>query len=391
MRVSYSSLENFKLCPLKYKYSQIDKLKEPKSKEAVFGTYIHKVLKWFYQKDPHFPTLDALLDYYKESWPKKSEGFEWQDPEEENSYFKEGIRILEEHYKTNIPHQTSILDLETRFEVTIDEGPDKPNKKHILTGIIDRIDKLPDGRIEIIDYKTGKRIASQRETDSSAQLSLYAIGVKNRWPRTDLKNLSLSLYFLKFNEKIQSQRTEEDLEKSKEEVIKTIHKIEKSSFEPRPSPLCGWCGYRNICPIWKHLYETEHQINGENVKEKVDEYFKLKERKEKIEEELCDLKNCIEDYSHEKGLKRVFGENGYFSRTVHNKVSYNKKQLKEVLEPLGKWEEILGIDQKRLNKVLKEIPQELRDKVKAAEKVEKKYKYLTSNNVSKKELEEELE
>jgi len=199
------------------------------------------------------------------------------------------------------------------------------------------------------------------------------------------------LYFLKFNEKIQSQRTEEDLEKSKEEVIKTIHKIEKSSFEPRPSPLCGWCGYRNICPIWKHLYETENQINGENVKEKVDEYFKLKEKKEKIEEELCDLKNCIEDYSHEKGLKRVFGENGYFSRTVHNKVSYNKKQLKEVLEPLGKWEEILGIDQKRLNKVLKEIPQELRDKVKAAEKVEKKYKYLTSNNISKKELEEELE
>ncbi len=391
MRVSYSSLENFKQCPLKYKYSQIDKLKEPKSKEAVFGTYIHKVLKWFYQKDPHFPTLDALLDYYKESWPKKSEGFEWQDPEEENSYFKEGIRILEEYYKTNIPHQTSILDLETRFEVTIDEDPDKPNKKHILTGIIDRIDKLPDGRMEIIDYKTGKRIASQRETDSSAQLSLYAIGVKNRWPRTDLKNLSLSLYFLKFNEKIQSQRTEEDLEKSKEEVIKTIHKIEKSSFEPRPSPLCGWCGYRNICPIWKHLYEIENQINGENIKEKIDEYFKLKEKKEKIEEELCNLKNCIEDYSHEKGLKRVFGENGYFSRTVHNKVSYNKKQLKEVLEPLGKWEEILGIDQKRLNKVLKEIPQELRDKVKAAEKVEKKYKYLTSNNVSKKELEEELE
>ncbi|MDD3488024.1 MAG: PD-(D/E)XK nuclease family protein [Candidatus Pacebacteria bacterium] len=391
MRVSYSSLENFKQCPLKYKYSQIDKLKEPKSKEAVFGTYIHKVLKWFYQKDPHFPTLDALLDYYKESWPKKSEGFEWQDPEEENSYFKEGIRILEEYYKTNIPHQTSILDLETRFEVTIDEDPDKPNKKHILTGIIDRIDKLPDGRMEIIDYKTGKRIASQRETDSSAQLSLYAIGVKNRWPRTDLKNLSLSLYFLKFNEKIQSQRTEEDLEKSKEEVIKTIHKIEKSSFEPRPSPLCGWCGYRNICPIWKHLYEIENQINGENVKEKIDEYFKLKEKKEKIEEELCNLKNCIEDYSHEKGLKRVFGENGYFSRTVHNKVSYNKKQLKEVLEPLGKWEEILGIDQKRLDKVLKEIPQELRDKVKAAEKIEKKYKYLTSNNVSKKELEEELE
>ncbi|TSA57417.1 PD-(D/E)XK nuclease family protein, partial [bacterium] len=39
MRISYSSLENFKQCPLKYKFSQIDKIKEPKSKEAIFGTY----------------------------------------------------------------------------------------------------------------------------------------------------------------------------------------------------------------------------------------------------------------------------------------------------------------------------------------------------------------
>ena len=144
MRISYSSLENFKQCPLKYKFSQIDKIKEPKSKEAIFGTYIHKILKWFYQKDPHFPALDSLLKYYRDYWPKKTEGFEWKDSEEEKSYFKEGLRILQEFYKKNIPHKTSILDLETRFEVVIDENPNKPNGKHILTGVIDRIDKLPD-------------------------------------------------------------------------------------------------------------------------------------------------------------------------------------------------------------------------------------------------------
>lgn len=393
MRISYSSLENFKQCPLKYKFSQIDKIKEPKSKEAVFGTYIHKVLKWFYQKDPHFPALDALLDYYKEYWPKKSEGFEWQDSEEENSYFKEGMRILEEYYKTNIPHQTSILDLETRFEVTIDENPDKQNGKHILTGVIDRIDKLPDGTIEIIDYKTGKRIASQRSVDSNDQLSLYAIGLKSRWPRTKIEKLTLSLYFLKFNEKIKTQRKEQDLEESKEKVIQLIHKIEKSNFEPHSSALCGWCGYRNICPIWKHLYEdkTKNNINEIDIKEKIDEYFKLKEKKEKMETELESLKNLIDIYCYQKGLNRVFGENGYFCRTTRNKVSYNIKKLKEVLEPLEKWERILAIDPKKLDKVLKEIPQELRDKIKEAEKIEKEYKYLGSNNVSKKEIEEELE
>jgi len=281
MRISYSSLENFKQCPLKYKLSNIDKIKEPKSKEAIFGTYIHKVLKWFYQKDPHFPTLDALLKYYREYWPKKTEGFEWKDPEEEKSYFKEGLRILEEFYNKNIPHKTSILDLETRFEVVIDENPDKPNGKHILTGVIDRIDKLPDGTVEIIDYKTGKRMPSQNALDKNEQLSLYAIGLKNRWPRIKTENLKLSLYFLKFKEKINTKRTEKDLEEAKNKVIDLIHKIEKSDFEPRSSVLCGWCGYRNICPIWRHLYEDEEDqhLNNVDIKKTIDKRKKRKIRR----------------------------------------------------------------------------------------------------------------
>jgi len=393
MRISYSSLENFKQCPLKYKLSNIDKIKEPKSKEAIFGTYIHKVLKWFYQKDPNFPTLDLLLKYYRDYWPQKTEGFEWKDSEEEKSYFKEGIRMLEEFYNKNIPHKRSILDLETRFEVVIDENPDKPNGKHILTGVIDRIDKLPDGTLEIIDYKTGKRMPSQRALDKNNQLSLYAIGLKSRWPRVKIKDLKLSLYFLKFNEKINTTRTDKDLEEAKNKIVNLIHKIEKSNFEPHSSVLCGWCGYRNICPTWRHFYENEEDqhLNNVDIKKTIDEYFVLKEKKEKLEEKLIELKDLIDVYCQQKGLKRVFGKNGYFNHTVYNKISYDISKLKEILEPLEKWDDVIEINTKKLKKILKEIPVDMRQKIKEIEKIDEEFKCLSINHISKKEIEEELE
>jgi len=392
MRISYSALENFKHCPLKYKFSQIDKIKEPKSKEAIFGSYIHKILKWFYQQDPNFPTLKTLLAYYKEHWPQKTEGFSWPDKREENLYFKEGQRILQDFYRKNIPPQSSIVDLETPFEVVITEDPSRLDKVHILSGIIDRVDKLPNGMVEIIDYKTGKRIPSQKQVDNNMQLSLYAIGLKNRWPNLSLDNLSLSLYFLKFGEKIKTKRTQEDLDRAYNEVINLIQQIKRSDFAPHPSPLCAWCGYRNICPVWRHLYEkhNEHTIQEMDISQKVDEYFSLQKQKEKIEERLREIKNIIDIYSREKGLERVFGNNGYFKRSLYKKVFYEAKEIRKMLEPLGKWEEVLEVNNQKLNRVLREIPPEIRNKIREMQHIEEEYDYIAASNKSKKEIEEKM-
>lgn len=116
----------------------------------------------------------------------------------------------------------------------------------------------------------------------------------------------------------------------------------------------------------------------------------MREDKNKLENELKKLKNLIEVYSQQKGLKRVFGTNGYFAQEITNKVSYDKNKLKEVLEPLGKWEEILAIDQKKLDQIIKEIPPEVREEIEKAKKVEKVAEYLEANEKTKKEWEEEL-
>ena len=68
MRTSYSALETFRQCPQKYKFQEIDKIKTPKSKEAVFGTLVHSGLRHLFSRDPLYPSLDEVIEHFRASW-----------------------------------------------------------------------------------------------------------------------------------------------------------------------------------------------------------------------------------------------------------------------------------------------------------------------------------
>jgi DNA helicase-2/ATP-dependent DNA helicase PcrA len=45
---------------------------------------------------------------------------------------------------------------------------------------VDRVDKLPDGGYELIDYKTG-RPKTPTQLKDDVQLALYAVGAREAW------------------------------------------------------------------------------------------------------------------------------------------------------------------------------------------------------------------
>ena len=51
---------------------------------------------------------------------------------------------------------------------------------HLLRGRVDRVDRLPGGEYELIDYKTG-RPKSPGQLVDDVQLSLYAVGAREAW------------------------------------------------------------------------------------------------------------------------------------------------------------------------------------------------------------------
>jgi putative RecB family exonuclease len=336
IKTSFSALDTFQQCPLKYKYQQIDKIRAPKIKEAVFGNKIHKALQFFHSKQPVSPTLDELLNYLKENW--ESEVF--LDEQEDMIWFGEAIKILKNYYNnyTKLKYKPIVLDTETRFEVLL-ENPKHKDQKSLLRGIIDRIDKNRDG-VEVIDYKTSKRLPSQQDVDKSPQLSLYALGLAGRWTqfvKQGIENIKLTFYSLKHQEAVSTNRTKQQLDDVREQVWDRLKKIEKSEFQPTPSPLCDWCGYKKICPMWKHLYKEQMNIDDEQAKKVVDEYFELKEQNSQNNKKLSELKELVERYLDKEKLGRVFGKDGYITRLTQVRHSYDLDKLtKDELEKIKK-------------------------------------------------------
>lgn len=352
MRISYSSLSTYQTCPLKYKFQNIDRIKEPKSKEAVFGTVLHAVMHFIHTPGILSPTLEQALDYFSKNW--NSDVFESEI--EERSAFSQGVEIIRKYYQQNNISEANIVALEKRFQIDL-EG-------HTISGIIDRIDKTEDG-YEVIDYKTAKKMPSQEEVGNNLQLSIYLQAFLNFYPK-EIKNLdkiNVSLYFLKHGVKLDSIRTKKQLNDIGHIFLEVINQIEEEKFDPQVSPLCGWCGYQDRCPMWRHKFKEQRKIDTEEINKAIAEYISVKDAMKSQKTQLAELQKKISSYMDQEGVERVFSEKGIIVRALRQTYKYDEEKLREILEPLNKWKDVLKVDGTALKNIIGALPYETKKKI----------------------------
>ncbi|HMN19496.1 MAG TPA: PD-(D/E)XK nuclease family protein [Candidatus Moranbacteria bacterium] len=369
MRISYSAIDTYQNCSLKYRYQYVDKIHEPKSKEAVFGTLVHSTLKFIHTPSLLPPSLEDALDHFSRGW--NSEVFE--NEAEERAAFSLGVSMIQDYYKKNDISSYNIVDLESRFAIEIGK-----ENKHVVSGIIDRVDKTEDG-YEIIDYKTTKKMPSQEKVDNDLQLSVYLNAFLSRYPKeaANLDKIKVSLYYLKHGVKLSSTRTAEQLENAKNLFLEVIGAIESGRFEPNVTPLCDWCGYQKICPMWRHKFREQRKIDSAEVDKAISEYIQLKSELSAGKLRLGKLASFIEDYMLQEEVERVFGEGGVVAQSVRKTYKYDEQQLRAILEPLGRWNDILKIDQTALKGLMPVLPPGARKDIEAAKILDKETHSLT--------------
>jgi len=244
--LSYSQIETFRICPLHYKLKYIYKIPTPPSAAQSFGISMHNALNSFYSNillgKKQYKKL--ILEALKESWV--AEGYKSKSYEERMQ--KRGEKYLLDFLDISFNPKKIPLIQEKPFVVPLESDGEERRLK--IGGKIDRVDSLSGDKIEIIDYKTGANIPTQKDIDHDLQLTFYALAATNikEFP-FDKKpgDIKLTLYYFDNQQKVSTERTQGQLKKAIKDIFEWRKKIESSDFYCSGHMFCNNCEYSLFC------------------------------------------------------------------------------------------------------------------------------------------------
>jgi superfamily I DNA/RNA helicase/RecB family exonuclease len=235
LSLSASDLDLYLTCPLKYKFARVFGIPQEPTINQRFGILVHNVLERFHKEraEGEEEGLDRLMDLFEAGWRRA--GFGSSDDELQfRDRAREAMRL---YWERESAGEGEPVWLERKFDFQI--GP------HHVRGRVDRVDRLPGGDYELIDYKTGER-KSEEDLESDLQLALYRLAAREAW---DLEASTGSYYYVLDAEKVAAPTKSDDAERVERTVLQVGEGILGQDFEPTPSPTkCSWCDYRLICP-----------------------------------------------------------------------------------------------------------------------------------------------
>ena len=286
--LSVSRLKKYEKCALEFYYSYVDKGEtEPRHSAGPFGNCLHEALEatfqWVINEEFSglFPT-DVLIQSYKEAWRAT-----FIDGGNVN-LFQTGLVILRAYAERHatVDH-FQILAVEQEFRLQAEE--------FTILGYIDRVEKLGDDGVLIVDYKSGQNLFSREELESDLQAATYLLVGKTLFPWA--KRIEFAFDMLRFNTRQGVQRTPQQIEDVREYLVALGRKTETDEeWKPTLNALCGWCDHRGRCPEYQKALKGGRALTKIATLEGVEEIAKERE-------EITRLANMF--YAHKKKLDEL--------------------------------------------------------------------------------------
>ncbi|MEA3306060.1 MAG: PD-(D/E)XK nuclease family protein, partial [Candidatus Omnitrophota bacterium] len=198
LRYSASSIDRYVHCPLRFYYDYVLGLKEkeefredPQGREI--GKFLHELLEDTFRKfTGKKPCIDDVfrMEFFEEFGRKFRISFARKM--KADSFLLESVmrrrleRFLDNEEMNGRRRVEKIFYLEKKFYEKIEFD----GSAFAFTYVVDRVDKLEDGSVLILDYKSGIGKAKPRQTGNLRQMEL-----KRESIRDSIKSFQLPLYY----------------------------------------------------------------------------------------------------------------------------------------------------------------------------------------------------
>jgi DNA helicase-2/ATP-dependent DNA helicase PcrA len=244
LQLSASAMDAYERCPMKYMFQYVWNIRGGPHAQMTFGNVMHATIREFVgevRKRGRVP-LEEVLAIYDREW--SSAGF--PDEYQEGEYRKAGREQLEAFYRSFVAAPPDVLHQEKTFELALEHNV-------VVTGRMDQVNRLSDGEIEIVDYKTG-RPRDAKKAAEDLQLSIYALAAREVLEQMPER---LVFYNLVNNERVETTRDAKSLAATKEKIAEVADQIRAGAFSANPGYACGYCEYKPLCPAHEQLISIQ--------------------------------------------------------------------------------------------------------------------------------------
>lgn len=281
--LSFSMITMFRQCPAKFARVYYHKDPRPLAAAAFEGSLVHDTLEeWMPDRKQDWKAIMKRIMRDKIS-PYTGKR-EYEDMTHEQ--FQGAHDLLREFAKRKDLDVTTEA-YELGFDFVLPNGVP-------INGRIDRVDRMPSGGLNLVDYKTTRTYIWKSEVEGSLQGGMYALAAKyNLFPGHEtsftIDALRYNPITVNFNDDFLAA-TEDYLENTYNEMQEMYAKLDADPEwvpEYKPNRFCGYCQYAHTCPAIKELSTT---VFGEELFPDVHDYARqviALEEQEKVVKKLA--------------------------------------------------------------------------------------------------------
>jgi RecB family exonuclease len=235
-----SMISSYMQCPDKF----YETYENGYNEETIFtkmGTAIHGIMEDFYNGNP-----DVVYTLFDKWWTQHAPA-EW-------NFYAEWRELIKRYFdRLDYKQKPNVIATELEFQIIINGVP--------CSGTIDRIDRVDEKTIKIVDYKTNMRAWTKDELDNNIQMSFYGLAAEQlKHVLGEFENIEFVYDMMRLGYEQKATRTREQLDMFAEWIPVIWEKIlSGGDRKPKLNQYCAFCQRRATCSLYQSVLENKYQ------------------------------------------------------------------------------------------------------------------------------------